>query len=94
MTDALGQRMTDAGPAGIELRLVASVSTATLRAALHTWLEADGDLATLIDDAFDRLSRGLEPSSHAPLGLPCSGLSAADLRLPFADEPARTALTA
>ena len=34
VTDALGQRMTDAGPAGIELRLVASVSTATLRAAL------------------------------------------------------------
>ena len=66
VTDALGQRMTDAGPAGIELRLVASVSTATLRAALHTWLDAGGDLATLIDDAFDRLSRGLEPSSPTP----------------------------
>jgi AcrR family transcriptional regulator len=66
VTDALGQRMTDAGPAGIELRLVASVTTATLRAALHTWLEADGDLATLIDDAFDRLSRGLEPSATRP----------------------------
>ena len=66
VTDALGQRMSDAGPAGIELRLVASVSTATLRAALHTWLDAGGDLATLIDDAFDRLSRGLEPSSPTP----------------------------
>lgn len=66
VTDALGQRITDAGPAGIELRLVASVTTATLRAALHTWLEAGGDLATLIDDAFDRLSRGLEPSSTPP----------------------------
>jgi AcrR family transcriptional regulator len=66
VTDALGQRITDAGPGGIELRLVASVTTATLRAALHTWLEAGGDLATLIDDAFDRLSRGLEPSSTPP----------------------------
>ena len=66
VTDALGQRMTDAGPAGMELRLVASVTTATLRAALHTWLEADGDLATLIDDAFDRLSQGLEPSPTPP----------------------------
>ena len=66
VTDALGQRITDTGPAGIELRLVASVTTATLRAALHTWLEAGGDLATLIDDAFDRLSRGLEPSSTPP----------------------------
>jgi AcrR family transcriptional regulator len=66
VTDALGQRITDAGPAGIELRLVASVTTATLRAALHTWLEAGGDLASLIDDAFDRLSRGLEPSSTSP----------------------------
>lgn len=66
VTDALGQRIADAGPAGIELRLVASVTTATLRAALHTWLEAGGDLATLIDDAFDRLSRGLEPSSTPP----------------------------
>jgi AcrR family transcriptional regulator len=66
VTDALGQRMTDAGPAGIELRLVASVTTATLRAALHTWLEAGGNLATLIDDAFDRLSRGLEPSPSPP----------------------------
>lgn len=66
VTDALGQRITDAGPAGIELRLVASVTTATLRAALHTWLDAGGDLATLIDDAFDRLSRGLEPSPPPP----------------------------
>lgn len=66
VTDALGQRITDAGPAGIELRLVASVTTATLRAALHTWLDAGGDLATLIDDAFDRLSRGLEPSPTPP----------------------------
>jgi AcrR family transcriptional regulator len=66
VTDALAQRITDSGPAGIELRLVASVTTATLRAALHTWLEAEGDLATLIDDAFDRLSRGLEPSPAPP----------------------------
>jgi AcrR family transcriptional regulator len=66
VTDAFGQRITDAGPATIELRLVASVTTATLRAALHTWLEAGGDLATLIDDAFDRLSRGLEPSPTSP----------------------------
>jgi AcrR family transcriptional regulator len=66
VTDALGERITDAGPATIELRLVASVTTATLRAALHTWLEAGGDLAALIDDAFDRLSRGFEPSP-APL---------------------------
>ena len=70
VTDALGQRITDAGPATIELRLVASVTTATLRAALHTWLEAGGDLATLIDDAFDRLSRGLEPSPTSPSALP------------------------
>jgi hypothetical protein len=62
VTDVLGQRLTDAGPATIELRLVASVATATLRAALHTWLEAGGDLAALINEAFDRLSRGLEPS--------------------------------
>jgi AcrR family transcriptional regulator len=66
VTDAFGKRITDAGPATIELRLVASVTTATLRAALHTWLEAGGDLATLIDDAFDRLSRGLEPSPTSP----------------------------
>jgi len=70
VTDALGQRITDAGPATIELRLVAGVTTATLRAALHTWLEAGGDLATLIDDAFDRLSRGLEPSPTSPSALP------------------------
>jgi AcrR family transcriptional regulator len=70
VTDAFGQRITDAGPATIELRLVASVTTATLRAALHTWLEAGGDLATLIDDAFDRLSRGLEPSPTSPSALP------------------------
>jgi AcrR family transcriptional regulator len=70
VTDALGQRITDAGPASIELRLVASVSTATLRAALHTWLEAGGDLATLINDAFDRLSRGLEPSPTSASALP------------------------
>jgi AcrR family transcriptional regulator len=70
VTDALGQRITGAGPATIELRLVASVTTATLRAALHTWLEAGGDLATLIDDAFDRLSRGLEPSPTSPSALP------------------------
>lgn len=62
VTDVLGQRLTDAGPATIELRLVAGVATATLRAALHTWLEAGGDLAALINEAFDRLSRGLEPS--------------------------------
>jgi AcrR family transcriptional regulator len=66
VTDALGQRITDAGSATIELRLVAGVTTATLRAALHTWLETDGDLAALIDDAFDRLSRGLEPSPALP----------------------------
>lgn len=70
VTDAFGQRITDAGPATIELRLVASVTTATLRAALHTWLEAQGDLAALIDDAFDRLSRGLEPSPTSPSALP------------------------
>jgi AcrR family transcriptional regulator len=70
VTDAFGQRITDAGPATIELRLVASVTTATLRAALHTWLEAGGDLATLINDAFDRLSRGLEPSPTSPSALP------------------------
>ena len=69
VTDVLGQRIT-AGPATIELRLVASVTTATLRAALHTWLEADGDLATVIDDAFDRLSRGLEPSPASRSALP------------------------
>jgi AcrR family transcriptional regulator len=66
VTDALGQRVTDDGPATIELRLVAGVTTATLRAALHTWLEADGDLAALIDDAFDQLGRGLEPSPTPP----------------------------
>lgn len=62
VTDALGRGITDAGPAAIELRLIASVTTATLRAALHTWLETDGDLAALIDDAFDRLSQGFAPS--------------------------------
>ena len=70
VTDALRHRISEAGPATIELRLVASVTTATLRAALHTWLEAEGDLAALIDDAFDRLSRGLEPSPTPPSAFP------------------------
>ena len=66
VTDVLGKRLTDAGPETIDLRLVAGVATATLRAALHTWLEADGDLAALINEAFDRLSQGLEPSATLP----------------------------
>jgi AcrR family transcriptional regulator len=58
VTEALRQRLP-AGEESLELRLVASVASATLRAALHTWLEVGGDLRATIDEAFDRVSAGL-----------------------------------
>jgi AcrR family transcriptional regulator len=58
VTDALRRRLSP-GEESLELRLVASVASATLRAALHTWLEVGGDLRGTIDAAFDRVSAGL-----------------------------------
>jgi len=46
--------------AGLELRLLTSVSISALRAALDTWLEDPGapDLLVLVDQAFAQLTEG------------------------------------
>lgn len=43
----------------LHLRLVAGAALACFRAALHQWLEADGDLTELVNDGFDYLVDGL-----------------------------------
>jgi AcrR family transcriptional regulator len=60
---ALARRDTAAGrpPRLFELRLAVGVAGATFRAALDTWLAqgGDGDLLTLVAEAFDQLAEGL-----------------------------------
>ena len=52
------------------LRLVAGAAMACLHAALHQWLDAGGDLPTLINDGFDYLVEGL--STHDAARVPTS----------------------
>ncbi len=61
VTNALLQRdaLRGGNASALQLRLVAGASMACLRAALHQWLEEDGDLAELVNDGFDYLVDGL-----------------------------------
>jgi AcrR family transcriptional regulator len=65
VVEELTRRVRTAGTVvtPLEIRLLTSVSIAALRAALDTWLEdATGpDLESLLDQAFERVSRGLGP---------------------------------
>ena len=54
--DAIGGSATSM----LELRLVAGVATAALRAACDTWVAEGGELRPLVAEAFDRLATGLD----------------------------------
>jgi hypothetical protein len=64
VTTALVERdlQADGRSSELQLRLVAGASMACLRAALHQWLDAGGDLPTIVRAAFDYLVDGL--STH------------------------------
>lgn len=63
LVQALVKRDLDAGVPDreLDLRIAVGVSIATFRAALDTWLAADGreDLLTVVTRAYDRLADGL-----------------------------------
>jgi AcrR family transcriptional regulator len=62
LTDALQRRDAGEGAASsmLELRLVAAVATAALRAACDTWVAEGGELRPIVAEAFDRLATGLD----------------------------------
>ncbi len=61
ITEALQRRDAVDGAARslLELRLLAGVATAALRAACDTWVADGGELRPLVSEAFDRLAAGL-----------------------------------
>ena len=65
VTETLRLREAEHDPAHsmLEIRLVAGVATAALRAACDTWVADGGELTPLVAEAFDRLAGGFGGAS-------------------------------